>query len=117
MTARERALLRGRDLKPQTEDEAAIKAAVKGGTMVVRFSHSEKTDKLLADKSIGEIIAAKNRGEIIVGIGAVILQDETRCFYLDTAVGDSVLFRSLDQIFYRGDRTSGTDEWTREYSE
>lgn len=31
MTPRERALLRGRDLKPQTEDEAAIKAAVKGG--------------------------------------------------------------------------------------
>ena len=117
MTPRERALLRGRDLKPQTEDEAAIKAAVKNGTMVVRFSHSKKTDKLLADKSIEEIIAAKDRGAIIVGIGADILFDRTRCFYLDSAAGESVLFRSLDQIFYRGVRTSETDEWTREYSE
>lgn len=117
MTARERALLRGRDLKPQTEDEAAIKAAVKGGTMVVRFSHSARTDKLSANKPIEEIIAAKDRGEIIVGIGADILIDRTRCFYLDSAAGDTVSFCTLDKIFYLGERTSGTDMWTRQAGE
>lgn len=116
MNERERAILRGKPITPQTEDEAALKYAVEnsgGGPMVVQFVHSSKTGGFFADKTIDEIQEAANRGDIIIGRGANILFDDICRYYLDTVTESGVSFRAFDGRGYMGDKTSGTDVWTR----
>ena len=76
MTPRERALLRGRDLTPQTEDEAAIKAAVKGGgagvVLRVNFIVDQTTEpvSVRAEKTPAEVATLINSGRFVYGFSA-----------------------------------------------